>query len=429
VKKSLLMITPENEEIRRYRRRQFNNFTQLTMPYLAGFVDEDRFRIRLVDEYNEPIPYDEPADLVAITVNTPNAAHVYAMADRFRARGARVALGGPHATLLPEEASAHCDHLFVGETEETWPLFLEAFLEGAGEARYVSPRPPSLAGLPIPRRDLIRQRPFTRGAVFATRGCPYHCDYCNLRQIYAPGFRTRPVEEVVADIRSMPNRHFVFWDDHFFADRAYAVRLMSALKGLGKRWAAQTTIDRCADEELLRLAREAGCVYLFVGLETFTDAGVQAVGKGCNRVPEYRAAIEAMHRHGISIQAGVIFGLDSDTKEVFRETLEACEALGIDGVTASILTPLPGTPIHQAMKRDGRLLSEDWTWYNGKTRVAFTPRGMTAEELLAGFQWFRSRFHAFPSIFRRMAASRANPAYTLLLNLGYRWSLPGRPKP
>ena len=421
--KSLLLVTPENAEIHRFRRRQCNNFTQVTMPYLAGFVDERRFRIRLVDEYSQRIPYDDPADLVAITVNTPNAAHCYEMADRFRARGAKVALGGPHATLLPEEASAHCDHLFVGEAEETWPPFLEAFLEGSGEARYVCPRPPSLAGLPIPRRDLIRQRSFTKGAVFATRGCPYRCAYCNLRQIYAPGFRTRPVEEVIADIRSMPNRHFVFWDDHFFADRAYSVRLMTALKGLGRRWAAQTTIDRCEDEELLRLAREAGCVYLFVGLETFTDAGLAAAGKPCNRVPEYRAAIAAMHLQGICIQAGVIFGLDSDTKEVFAETLEVCESLGIDGVTPSILTPFPGTSIYQDMKRDGRLRSEDWSWFNGKTRVAFTPRGMTAEELLEGFQWFRSRFHALPSLFRRMAVSRANPAYTLLLNLGYRWSI------
>jgi radical SAM superfamily enzyme YgiQ (UPF0313 family) len=423
MKKALLMITPENEELHHFRRRQFNNFTQITMPYLAGFVDENRFRIRLVDEYNQRIPYDDPADLVAITVTTPNAQHSYAMADRFRALGSKVALGGPHATLLPEEASAHCDHLFVGEAEETWPAFLEAFLAGSGAARYVCPRPPSLAGLPIPRRDLIRHRSFTKGAVFATRGCPHHCAYCNLRQIYAPGFRTRPVEEVLADIRSMPNRHFVFWDDHFFADRAYAVQLMTALKGLGKRWAAQTTIDRCEDEELLCLAREAGCVYLFVGLETFTDAGLAAAGKPCNRASEYRAAIETIHRHGISVQAGVIFGLDSDTKEIFSETLEACESLGIDGVTASILTPFPGTPLYEEMKRDGRLRGEDWSWFNGKTRVAFTPRGMTSEELLAGFQWFRRRFHALPSLFRRMAVARTNPAYTLLLNLGYRWSL------
>jgi radical SAM superfamily enzyme YgiQ (UPF0313 family) len=160
-----------------------------------------------------------------------------------------------------------------------------------------------------------------------------------------------------------------------------------------------------------------------VGLESFTDAGLAAADKRCNRIVEYRTAIEAIHRQGICVQAGVIFGLDGDTREVFAETLEACESLGIDGVTASILTPFPGTPIYQEMRRDGRLLGEDWSWYNGKTRVAFTPQGMTAEELLEGFHWFRSRFHSFPSLVRRLAVSRTNPAYTLLLNLGYRLSI------
>ena len=137
----------------------------------------------------------------------------------------------------------------------------------------------------------------------------------------------------------------------------------------------------------------------------------------------YLAGFVDKDRHGICVQAGVIFGFDSDTLATFAETLEACESLGIDGVTASILTPFPGTPIYQEMKRDGRLRSEDWSCFNGKTQVAFTPRAMTAEELLAGTRWFRSRFHAFPSLFRRMAVARTNPAYTLLLNLGYRWSL------
>lgn len=423
--RSLLMITPENEAIHRFRRRQFNNFTQLTMPYLAGFVDRTRFRIRLVDEYCERIPWSMPADLVAITVNTPNAPHCYEMADRFRARGARVALGGPHATLMPEEAAAHCDHLFVGEAEETWPRFLAAFTGGTAQARYDCDGAPSLRGLPLPRRDLIRWRPFTRGAVFATRGCPYHCAYCNLKQIYAPGFRTRPIEEVVADIRSMGCRHFVFWDDHFFADRAYAASLMTALKGMGRRWAAQTTLDRCKDEELLALAREAGCVYLFLGLETFTDAGLQAAGKGCNRVAEYRDTIAAIHRHGISVQAGVIFGFDTDGPDVFEATLRACETLGIDGVTASVLTPLPGTPLHGELERAGRLLTTDWSWYDGKTRVAFQPAAMSPQALLDGFNRFRREFHSFASIRRRMAVSGAHPAYVLLMNLGYRWSLRG----
>lgn len=422
-RQDLLLITPENREINRFRRRQLNNFTQITMPYLAGFVDESRYRIRLVDEYNERIPYETPVDLVAVTVNTPNAAHCYEMAGRFRASGAKVVMGGPHATLRVEEAQVHCDHLVVGEAEETWPQFLEEFRLGRARRQYVCERTPSLRGLPIPRRDLIRRRPFTKGAVFATRGCPYSCAYCNLKQMYGEGFRTRPIHEVLADIRSMRNPYFVFWDDNFFGDVEYAARLMEGLRGLRRRWAAQVSLDRCADEELLRLARAAGCLYFFVGLESFSQEGLASVRKGFNPVARYGEIIDLIHRHGICVQAGIIFGFDADGPEVFEETLKACEALGIDGVTVSVMTPLPGTRVYEDMKRQGRLPHEDWQAFNGKTRVAFVPKRMTAQELFDGYMRFRRSFYSFGSIFRRLRVSRTNLWHNLWVNLGYRWSL------
>jgi len=422
-RRSILLITPENAKINRLRKRQFNNFTQITMPYLAGFIEEAKYRVTLVDEYNQRIPFERPVDLVAITVNTPNATHCYRMAERFRRSGARVVMGGPHATLRPEEAARHCDHLVVGEAEETWPQFLEDFHRGNARPLYRCDRAPSLQGVPIPRRDLIRHRHFTKGAVFATRGCPYRCDYCNLKQIYYDDFRVRPIPEVVADIRSMPNRYFVFWDDNFFGDPAYAAELMQALRGLRRRWAAQVTIDRCADDWLLRLARDSGCVYFFIGLESFSEEGLGSVNKRFNHVPRYRPIIRRIHQHGISVQAGIIFGLDSDTKDVFAHTLEACEALGIDGVTVSLLTPLPGTRIHDDLERERRLTREDWTAYDGKTDVAFLPKQMTPEELFAGYMWFRRQFYSFRSILRRMKVSRTNLAHNLIVNLGYRWSL------
>lgn len=422
-RRDILLITPETPEINRVRKRQFNNFTQITMPYLAGFIDEGKYAIRLVDEYNQRIPYESTPDLVAITVNTPNATHCYEMAARFRAGGASVVMGGPHATLRPDEAARHCDHLVVGEAEQTWPQLLDEFHRGCARARYVCDRTPSLHGLPIPRRDLIQRRRFTKGAVFATRGCPYRCSYCNLKQIYAEGFRTRPIHEVMTDIQSMNNRYFVFWDDNFFGDPEYAARLMTSLKRLRRRWAAQVSIDRCSDESLVRLAREAGCVYLFIGLESFSDEGLASVNKGFNRVAQYRRTIELLHKHHICVQAGVIFGFDTDTKEVFRRTLSTCEELGIDGVTVSLLTPLPGTKLHEQMKMEGRLLSDDWAWFNGKTRVSFAPRHMTAAELFDGYNWFRREFYSCRSILRRLAVSRANLLHNLLVNLGYRWSL------
>ena len=423
MRKRMLLITPENREIHAYREKQFNNFVQITMPYLAGFVDERKYDITLVDEYNQTIPYGRKFDLVAITVNTPNASHCYEISRRFREDAVKVAMGGPHVTLMPDEAEQNCDYLLVGEAEETWPQFLEAFHDGNAQRRYTCGQPPSLRGLPIARRDLIKRRMYTKGAVFASRGCPYSCSYCNLKQIYCPSFRMRPIQEVIEDIMTIDQDYFVFWDDNFFGDIDYARQLMRELKPLGKKWAAQVTIDRCQDEELLGLARDAGCLYLFIGLESFSAESLASVNKEINDTIAYRRTIQLIHRCGISVWAGIMFGFDTDDQDVFKDTLAACERLGIDGVTPSILTPLPGTPIFDELKNEGRLLYSDWTCYNGKTRVAFQPKNMTAEELYQGYMWFRRYLYSSRSILKRLSTSRTNVMHNLIMNLGYKLSL------
>jgi len=176
----LLMIQPENQEINRFRRWQFNNFSQITIPYLAAFVNEHCFEITLIDEYCQRIPYDKRFDLVAITVNTPNAPHCYEISAKLHSQGAKIVMGGPHATLLPDEVSKHCDYLLVGEGEYTWPQFLEDYYNGKPKQVYQSKNPPSLDKLPTPRWDLLKRNRVMKGAVFATRGCPYSCRYCNL---------------------------------------------------------------------------------------------------------------------------------------------------------------------------------------------------------------------------------------------------------
>ncbi|MDR1387498.1 MAG: B12-binding domain-containing radical SAM protein [Propionibacteriaceae bacterium] len=415
----LLLIQPENRRIHEFRRRQLNNFAQVTMPYLAGYVDQSAYEVALVDEYHDAIPYAQDWDLVALTVNTPNASHCYDISERFRGRGIAVVMGGPHATLLPDEVGAWCDHLVVGEAESTWPEFLADFARGRAQPRYQSTRVPTLAGIPRPRWDLLRRSRTMKSAVVASRGCPYRCRYCNLKQIYHDALRTRPVAEVVAELAVSRSRFFVFWDDNLFADRGYAERLLRAVAPLRRRWAAQVTLRDCDDEELLQLARQAGCQYLFIGLETFSAGSLKDAGKRINPLAQYDRIIGAIHAHGIMVQAGIVFGFDSDTVDVFSQTLSACERLGIDGVTASMLIPLPGTPIHRQFAAEGRLLTKDWTAYDGKTAVAFQPAGLTVDQLMAGYAWFRRNFYSLRSFLRRMRVSRTRPLVNFVMNLGY----------
>jgi len=415
---SLLLITPENTEIKRYRALQYNNFVQLTMPYLAGFVP-DEYEIELVDEHIQAVMFRR-FDVVAVTVNTPNAPHVYQMAGKFRKLGAWVALGGPHVTLLPEEAALYADTIFIGEAEETWPTFLNDFTRGKQKNAYISAQPPSLKGLPVPRRDFVVGHRFTKGSVFATRGCPHNCSFCCLKSIYYGEFRTRPVDEVVNDIKSFSNKHFVFWDDNFFADPLYAKKLLKALMPLKRKWAAQVTAYSCLDDDLLSMAKKAGCVYLFLGLESFSALSLRDAGKEFNCVDQYRLIINKIHKNGINVQAGIVFGFDSDDFEVFDRALDICESIGIDGATVSILTPYPGTSLYKKLKDEGRILPVDWSYYNGKTRVSFLPRQLTPEELLEGYNSFRQKFYSCKSIAKRLVGSRVNIAYNLSMNFGYR---------
>lgn len=428
----VLLITPENRFIRAFRRGQLNNFAQLTMPYLAGFVANPH-SVMLIDEYNQEVDFDTPCDLVGITCNTPNARHVYGMAAAFRERGCKVVLGGPHVTLLPEEAERYADAVVVGEAEETWPQVLEDASRGALQRRYRAEHPPSLNALPNPRRDLVVGRRFLGETIIATRGCPHRCTYCNLRQIYFPVVRFRPVDEIAAEVKNFRSPFFAFWDDHLCMDPACALRLFEALAGVGKRWAAMVTPASTRNERLLAAAAKAGCSCLFLGLESFSSESLEEVNKSFNRVESYGECVSRVHRHGILVQVGIVFGFDGDDATTFEKTFEEAQRIGLDGATVSILTPFPESPLFERLEREKRLLTRDWSYFNGKTAVAFEPARMTPETLWNGYMWFRRRFFSRRAIFERARRAGVRPLESMVLNWGYRRTLknriPGSPIP
>jgi radical SAM superfamily enzyme YgiQ (UPF0313 family) len=416
----LLLITASSPEIQRVRRSRVLNFQQITMPYLAARVPPD-WHVIHVDEDAEKLDWNIEADLVAITFHTPSANHAYEVAAHFRSRGACVVMGGPHVTLLPEEAGRHADVIFIGEAEGLWEEFLEAFVAGAYHSVYRQTGVPSLERIPMARKTLFHRKDHTSGVLFATRGCPNRCDFCAVAVMYRHGLRKRPIAEVAAECASFKGKVVIFWDDNITADGEYAKELFRAIAPYRKWWSAQASIHAGRDDELLEAAARSGCKQLFLGLDSISQSSMGEVHKGFNRVEEYAGMIERIHRHGIAVQAGIVFGFDNDTPEIFKDTLDFLEETGVQNGTFNILTPYPGTPLFRRLESEGRILTRDWPKYNSRTEVVYQPKQMSTAELRAGFRYANKRFYSLPSIARRLARSPVQLWWTLPLNLAYGW--------
>ncbi|HYL39515.1 MAG TPA: radical SAM protein [Bryobacteraceae bacterium] len=417
-----MLITASSPEIRRVRGARVLNFQQITMPYLAARVPA-HWDVIHADEDAEGIDWNAAPDVVGITFHTPSAFHAYDIAARFRSRGACVAMGGPHVTLLPEEARQHSDVVFVGEAEGLWEDFLNAFEAGSYLPEYRQAGPPSLESIPQPRKELFHRHDHTSGVLFATRGCPGQCDFCVISVMYGHRLRKRPVAEVAAEYASFKGKVIIFWDDNIAADIEYAKRLFRAITPYRKWWSCQASIHAGRDDEFLEAAARSGCKQLFLGLESISQQSIAEVNKGFNRVETYLQVVDRIHSHGIAVQAGIIFGFDHDTPAIFQDTIDFLEEAGVQNATFNILTPFPGTPLFRKMEAEGRILTRDWRKYNSRDAVVYQPKHMSTAELLAGYRYANDRFYSLPSTAKRLSKSPVQLWWTLPLNLayGYRW--------
>ena len=418
----LILITASSPEIRNVRRSRVLNFQQITMPYLAARVPPG-WDVIHVDEDAEAIDWNTDADVVGLTFHTPSAFHAYALAARFRSRGSCVVMGGPHVTLLPEEARQYADVIFIGEAEGLWEEFLKSFEAGSYQRAYQPTRAPSLENIPMARKDLFHRHDHTSGVLFATRGCPSQCDFCAIAVMYPHNLRKRPIAEVVAEYASFKGKVIIFWDDNLAGDMRYAKGLFRAIAPYHKWWSSQVSLQAGRDDEFLEAAAQSGCKQLFLGLESISQHSLVEVNKRFNRVEEFVRIIERIHAHGIAVQVGIVFGFDHDPPEIFKLTLDFLEEAGVENATFNILTPFPGTPLFRRLEAEGRILTRDWRKYNSRESVVYQPKQMSGAELLAGFRYANERFYSVPSIAKRLSRSSVQVWWTLPLNLayGYQW--------
>ncbi len=355
--------------------------------------------VRIIDENCEHIDFNDDCDLVGISAMTQQATRAYEIADEFRRRGRTVVMGGIHATVMPEEAKNHCDSVFIGEAEETWPVFLDDFRKGAMSDYYRSGKPADLTTLPVPRYDLLNKDNYRVIWLQTSRGCPHDCEFCAASRIYGHAYRHKTVEQVIREIRAIqdiwPDARINFSDDNLFVNRKYSRELVAHLRELNIRWFAQTDIAIANDADLLRQMKSAGCTTLLIGFESISERNLQLInanGWKLKKSSTYADAIRTIQSCGIGIVGAFIIGLDEDTEEGLDELAEFIVANNMFMAQISILTPFPGTRLYDRLTVERRILDRPWSDYTGM-QVNIQPRLMSVEELQKGFYKIYQRIY------------------------------------
>lgn len=378
----------------------------LALPILAALTPSD-VRISLTDDLLTPIDPEKDlkeVDLVGITVLTKTASRAYQIADAYRKKGVPVVLGGIHPSALPEEAKEHADAVVIGEAEEIWPLLIEDL-----RARNIKPiyRQDGFidpSKIPSPQRNILPNKGyFPLDVVQATRGCPFRCEFCSVRKFFGDTYRVRPISDVIEEVKNLKHRLVMFNDDNIIGNPSYSKELLSALIPLKKKWIGQASLSGLKELEHIGLLAKSGCIGLLIGFESLSKANLIQSQKYQNDPKLYREIIDALHRFGITIWGSFIFGFDEDEPSVLEETVTFAIQAKLFSAVFALLTPYPETSFYQRVKREGRLVEDQWWLLKRPEESAphFLPKKMSRESLREGWKKAWKEFYSLPSIAKR----------------------------
>ena len=385
----------------------------LQLGVLAALTPPD-VEVCLYDDRMEPIPYDEPTDLVAITVETFTARRAYEIGAEFRQRGVPVILGGMHPSSLPEEAAAHADSVYVGDAEFRW-----AEVIADGRQGRLKPRYDALVGIPQPdtltRRDIFKGKGYLPITLLQFgRGCRFACTFCAVSAYFGQTQYCREVREVVAEIERQERKFLFFVDDNLLSDHEAAKRLFRALIPLKLRWVSQGSLDMTRDRELMELMVRSGCLGHVIGFESLEPESLRLMNKAPNLIggfDGYREQLEVLRDHGLQTWAAFTLGHDHDTLDTISRTLEFALENKFSFAAFNILMAYPNTPHYCRLEAEGRLLYDGKWWLHPDYRfnhACFRPARMSSDELTDACLRARTAFNSIGSIVRRAFDFRTN---------------------
>lgn len=372
----------------------------------------------IYDDRIERIPYDEPTDLVAITVEVYTARRAYEIAEEFRLRGVPVILGGFHPTLIPDECRQHADSIFIGDAELLWHQVVADAERGALKPEYRSAPGTAQQGGVKPRRDLFRNKGYLPITLMQfSRGCRFACDFCAISVFFNRSHFVRRTREVLDEIASQDRKFVFFVDDNFLSNHEAAKSFLRELIPMRIRWVSQASLDMTNDPELMQLLVESGCMGNVIGFESLNPANLQKMKKGPNflRRPnekirrvgwdQYEKPIQVLRDHHLQTWAAFTLGHDEDTVETILETSDFAMHHKFCFAAYNILMPYPNTPWYRRLEAEGRLLYGGKWWLHPEYRfnhAAFIPKRMSPDELTDACRTCRLRWNTLGSILWRM---------------------------
>lgn len=372
---------------------------------IAALLPDD-VDCKFYDDRMEPIPFDEPTDLVAISVETYTAKRAYQIATEFRRRRVPVVMGGFHATLCPEEVQQYCESLVIGEAESLFPQLIDDYRHGVPSRLYKADERPDLSRV-IPRRAIFQGKNYLPLRLIEfSRGCRFKCDFCAIQSFFDSTHRHRSIERVIEEIQATRHktRLYFFIDDNLTSSLDEAKALMRALIPLRIRWVSQSAINVAHDEEALELMFRSGCQGILIGLESLAPDTLKSMNKGFNLMRGGpKEALENLRRWHLRVYGTFVFGYDTDTPDTFDTALQFAIEQGLFIAAFNHITPFPGTPLYQRLQQQQRMLMDPW-WLDDGYRygmIPFQPLAITAEELEHKCYETRRKFYGWVSIFQR----------------------------
>lgn len=376
--------------------------------------------VRVLDECTGPIALDATAPLVGISAMYIQRQRAFELADALRARGRTVVIGGGLAAALPEECARHADVVFLGEAEETWPRFLAEYQQGRHQPLYRSTTRFEMSRARTPRYDLLQMKNYSTGSIQTSRGCPFQCEFCDVPQFDGNRSRTKTLAQVMTEVQALWDMgldSIFFVDDHFLGNRRFAKELLQRIAAFQERigyrliFYCQATLNVASDEEMLELLYRAGFRRLFIGIESDDPVALKGANKAHNTLMSVEASVRRIQRWNITVWCALLAGFDQDTPEVFDRYARFAQRAGIGMIIPGILQAVPGTPYHERMLREQRLVPLKNRYVGGQAGsldsllvTNVEPKNMTHEELIDGYRRLARTLYEYDNYADRIIA-------------------------